>query len=90
MQFGLSSLEVANHDGKRPIHEAAQYGHVKCAAYLIEKGVDVDALKRATWTPLMLACTKDNMEVIRVLIEQGDHLFSRVEFFHDHMYFALW
>jgi len=75
----LASLEVANHDGKRPIHEAAQYGHVRCVAYLIEAGVDVDALKRATWTPLMLACTKDNMEVIRVLIEQGGATYATLK-----------
>ena len=65
------SLEVANHDGKRPIHEAAQSGHVACVSYLIRAGVDVDALKRATWTPLMLACTKDDLNVIQILIEQG-------------------
>ena len=67
----IRSFEVANHDGKRPLHEAAQYGHVDCASYLIGAGVDVDALKRATWTPLMLACTKDSLDVIRTLIEQG-------------------
>lgn len=66
-----ASLEVANHDGKRPLHEAAQFGRVDCVSYLIQAGAEVDALKRATWTPLMLACTKDNLDVLQTLIEQG-------------------
>ena len=28
-------------------------------------------MKRADWTALMLACTKSNMDVIRILIEEG-------------------
>ena len=68
------SLEVDNKDGKRPIHEAAQHGHADCVAYLIGQNVEVDAFKRADWTPLMLACTKDDLVVVRVLIEEGGKL----------------
>ena len=28
-------------------------------------------MKRADWTALMLACTKSDMDVIRILIEEG-------------------
>ncbi|KZC10854.1 Ankyrin repeat domain-containing protein 16 [Dufourea novaeangliae] len=43
---------------KRPLHEVAQFARSEVLNYLIEKGATVDPLKRADWTPLMLACTK--------------------------------
>ena len=48
-QYGLQ-LEISNCDRKRPLHEAAQNGHVKCAQYLIEQGAEIDSLKRADWS----------------------------------------
>ena len=42
-------LEYANLDGKRPLHEAAQNGHLSCVHYLIKKRAHVDSLKRADW-----------------------------------------
>ncbi|KAK1127387.1 hypothetical protein K0M31_003928 [Melipona bicolor] len=65
-------VNVANKDMKRPLHEAAQFAHRDIVKYLIKKGADVDALKRADWTPLMLACTKtgnDAYECILALLE---------------------
>ena len=44
-----SPLEMDNDDGKRPLHEAAQNGHTECARYLISRGAQVDALKKADW-----------------------------------------
>lgn len=81
-------LNHTNNDGKSALHEAAQNGHAPCVEYLIEAGCHVDSLKRADWsvfdrrmnysfiirTPLMLACTKDNLDVISVLIQKGASL----------------
>ncbi|XP_065599885.1 ankyrin repeat domain-containing protein 16 isoform X2 [Cyrtonyx montezumae] len=64
-------VEVANGDYKRPLHEAASMGHRECVSYLLAKGANVDCLKRADWTPLMMACTKQNLEVIQDLVEHG-------------------
>ncbi|XP_063253218.1 ankyrin repeat domain-containing protein 16 isoform X2 [Prinia subflava] len=64
-------VEVANGDYKRPIHEAASMGHQECVAFLLERGASVDCLKKADWTPLMMACTRKNLGVIRVLVEHG-------------------
>ncbi|XP_068526255.1 ankyrin repeat domain-containing protein 16 isoform X3 [Anas acuta] len=64
-------IEVANGDYKRPLHEAASAGHGECVSYLLAKGACVDALKRGDWTPLMMACTRQNLEVIKDLMEHG-------------------
>ncbi|XP_046762976.1 ankyrin repeat domain-containing protein 16 isoform X3 [Gallus gallus] len=64
-------VEVANGDYKRPLHEAASMGHRECVSYLLAKGASVDCLKRADWTPLMMACTRQNLEVIKELVEHG-------------------
>ncbi|KGL75877.1 Ankyrin repeat domain-containing protein 16, partial [Tinamus guttatus] len=42
-----------------------------CVHYLLRRGASVDCLKKADWTPLMMACTKANLEVIELLVEHG-------------------
>ncbi|KAL6254433.1 hypothetical protein P5V15_014482 [Pogonomyrmex californicus] len=51
-------VNVKNKDMKTPLHCAAQFAREDVLKYLLENGAEVDALKRADWTPLMLACTK--------------------------------
>nr|XP_005504380.1 ankyrin repeat domain-containing protein 16 isoform X3 [Columba livia] len=64
-------VEVFNSDYKRPLHEAASMGYGECVSYLLERGASVDCLKKADWTPLMMACTRKNLEVIKALVEHG-------------------
>ena len=72
---GLLNLEVANKEGKRPLHEASQFGRHEVVRILLDKGAEVDPLKRADWTPLMMAVTKvgsDAKNVVKILIEKGN------------------
>nr|XP_058913475.1 ankyrin repeat domain-containing protein 16 isoform X6 [Kogia breviceps] len=64
-------IEAANRDYKRPLHEAASMGHRDCVRYLLGRGAAVDSLKKADWTPLMMACTRRNLEVVQDLVEHG-------------------
>ncbi|XP_072858558.2 ankyrin repeat domain-containing protein 16 isoform X1 [Pogona vitticeps] len=64
-------IELLNNDYKRPLHEAASMGHRDCVLYLLNRGATVDCLKKADWTPLMMACTRKNVEIIRALVEHG-------------------
>ncbi|XP_059861978.1 ankyrin repeat domain-containing protein 16 isoform X1 [Delphinus delphis] len=64
-------IEAANRDYKRPLHEAASMGHRDCVRYLLGRGAAVDCLKKADWTPLMMACTRRNLEVVQDLVEHG-------------------
>ncbi|XP_075553422.1 ankyrin repeat domain-containing protein 16-like isoform X5 [Dermacentor variabilis] len=67
----LTLLESQNHDGKRPLHEAAQSSRLDVVQFLIHQGCQIDPLKRADWTPLMLACTKNHLEVVQTLVARG-------------------
>lgn len=64
-----------NKDDKTPLHEAAQSARYDNAKALIESSAEVNALKRADWTPLMLACAKTHDEAscdtVNLLLEHG-------------------
>ncbi|XP_059181825.1 ankyrin repeat domain-containing protein 16 [Centropristis striata] len=64
-------VEVYNNDYKRPLHEAASMTHQACVSYLLQEGAKVDSLKKADWTPLMMACTRRNLAVIQELLGHG-------------------
>lgn len=67
-------LRVANLDGKEPLHEAASCGSLDVVSYLLNEGrvEDVDPLKRAGWTPLMMSATRPcNLPVVKILVEKG-------------------
>lgn len=64
-------LEVYNNDYKRPLHEAASMSHQICVSFLLREGAKVDCLKKADWTPLMMACTRRNLGVIQELLRYG-------------------
>ncbi|KAM6984723.1 ankyrin repeat domain-containing protein 16 [Aplochiton taeniatus] len=64
-------FELYNNDYKRPLHEAASMGHCDCVSYLIREGAKIDCLKKADWTPLMMACTRTNLMVIQELLFHG-------------------
>ena len=70
----LNILEIYNLDGKTPLHEASQFSQVEIVCLLLQHNVKVDPLKRADWTPLMLACTKTGpgaLQVVQMLLGQG-------------------
>ena len=65
-------LEILNLEGKTPLHEAASTCNHNIVKYLLSCGVNVDPLKRAGWTPLMMAATKvDNLTTVNLLIDFG-------------------
>lgn len=64
-----------NYEDKTLLHEASQFCQDEVVEFLLENGAQVDAIKRADWTPVMLACTKrDNLPVLTRLVKAGADL----------------
>jgi len=67
-----ADVEHRNVNLKRALHEASGSGCVQCVRHLLRRGrANVDALKHADWTPLMIACTKGHLDVIEELVASG-------------------
>ncbi|KAJ7370008.1 Ankyrin repeat domain-containing protein 16 [Desmophyllum pertusum] len=69
-------IEQRNKDLKRASHEAAAGCHLECVKLLILQNAEIDCLKTSGLcrTPLMLSCTKLNIDVIRTLVQGGANL----------------
>ncbi|GJQ85381.1 hypothetical protein Trydic_g10155 [Trypoxylus dichotomus] len=74
-----TTVDCRNNDNKTALHEAAQFAQFETAKLLLQKGANVNTLKKADWTPLMLACTKiderelddDNYKTVEALLQNG-------------------
>ncbi|KAG0744938.1 hypothetical protein G6F57_009376 [Rhizopus arrhizus] len=62
--------EAVNEHGRRPIHEAID--SIECVNYLVNTcKVDVNAMKRGDWTPLMIAAMKGYLDIVMILVNAG-------------------
>ncbi len=65
--LGCSGGELSSAD----LFEASFKGDTKHVAYLIKKGVDVNAVEEDGWTSLMAASWKGHVEVVKALLSAG-------------------
>ncbi len=54
--------------GDSPLHVASHNGHTTVVNYLLEKGMDVEAINKEGMTPLHMAAHNGKSEVVRTLI----------------------
>jgi ankyrin repeat protein len=67
-----ADIEEQGELGMRPLHVAANAGHVEVITVLVEElGADKDAKNAVGWTPLHSAAIKGHVEAIKVLVELG-------------------
>ncbi|KAI8882101.1 ankyrin, partial [Backusella circina FSU 941] len=65
-----ADAESVNEHGRRPIHEAID--SEDCVSYLMQYcKIDVNAMKRGDWTPVMIAAMKGNLDVVKILVSGG-------------------
>ncbi|KAK9874477.1 hypothetical protein WA026_002825 [Henosepilachna vigintioctopunctata] len=73
-EFSPKHVDIRNIDNKTPLHEGAQFGKLECVKMLLQHGAEINAIKRSDWTPLMLACTKEDdcyVEIVQYLLDKG-------------------
>ncbi|MEM8914889.1 MAG: ankyrin repeat domain-containing protein [Pseudomonadota bacterium] len=58
-------------NGKTPLILAAERGHVRTVALLIENGAGIDTTSAEQWTPLVYAAARGQPDVARLLIGAG-------------------
>nr|CAB3462537.1 unnamed protein product [Digitaria exilis] len=70
---------AADEKGYTPLHNAAEFGHIKAVRLLLSKGVPVDPLN-SRGTPLHLATAMDHDQVVKILLDHGADAGADVNF----------
>jgi ankyrin repeat protein len=75
-------ISAHSHDGWTPLHLAAFFGHRELAAFLLDRGADVNARSTSerfakSNTPLHAAAANRQVEVARLLVERGADVNAR-------------
>ncbi|XP_051741588.1 60 kDa lysophospholipase-like isoform X1 [Ctenopharyngodon idella] len=68
-----SDLNMADYDGRSPLHVAACEGHLNVVEYLLNEGADVDAKDRFGDTPLHNAERFRHVDVVELLRRNRGH-----------------
>ncbi len=68
-------IDSPNDEGRRPLHEAAFFGHIDMVAFLLDNGAYVDAeVQPFGHTPLMLAVQQSKYDIVAYLLKRGASL----------------
>lgn len=82
-------LEASGNHGKKPLHYAAQGGHMEMVAFLLEQGAAVDIKNEVNETPLQYAAAFGKKEVVEFLLSKGAELNAKTQFGNSAAYAAM-
>jgi ankyrin repeat protein len=75
--IGVTALQETDAHGLTPLHCSACWGHEELVGLLLEQGAQANSRDVLCRTPLMLACEKGQVDVVRLLLQhtrgQGLH-----------------
>ena len=69
---------VKEYSNQTGLHAAASNGRIACVHILAVSGAKLDATDCNLMTPLMIAITKQNDEIVKYLIQAGASLQAKV------------
>jgi ankyrin repeat protein len=75
----FSDVNACSIDGDNALHCVVRWGEIRAAKALIEAAIDVNKAGDLGYTPLHVACMKGNVEMVRLLVENGANLFAMSE-----------
>jgi len=75
----FSDINACSIDGDTALHCVARWGDIAAAQALIGAGIDVSRAGDLGCTPLHVACMKGDLDMIRLLIENGADPFAMSE-----------
>ena len=67
-------LNAVNHKGRTPVFSAIENGKTKVLALLAKAGAHLNCWDNRLITPLILACQKESLAMVRILNENGVNL----------------
>src|SRR5579864_1584772 len=72
----VSDLNACGIDGDNALHVVVRWDDLASARKLIEAGIDVNKSGDLGCTPLHVACSHGNLEMVKLLLENGADLFA--------------
>src|SRR5579884_4401225 len=75
----FSDINSSSIDGDNALHCVIRWGDAAAAKALIAAGIDVNKAGDLGYTPLHVACMKGNLELVKLLVDNGANLFAMSE-----------
>lgn len=73
IKLKLAEINVRDKKANTPLHQSVKFNNKIISSFLINNGSDCNAINSNGETPLHIACTNGNNELISILIEKTDH-----------------
>jgi ankyrin repeat protein len=65
------SVDILDHRGRTPLHEACYINSLKIARLLLDRGANANHADKEGWTPLHITSSRSRIEMTRLLLEKG-------------------
>src|SRR5882672_10298780 len=75
----LADINACATDGYNALHFAVHKNDISAATELIDAGIEINKAGDLGYTPLHVACMTGNIEMVKLLIEEGADVFALSE-----------
>ncbi|MBC7750441.1 MAG: ankyrin repeat domain-containing protein [Candidatus Saccharibacteria bacterium] len=75
----ISDINMTNNDGENALHLAVRWEAIEAVKLLLREGININQPGDLGHTPLHEACSIGNLEITKILVENGADLFALTE-----------